>query len=333
MLHAYEDVSAHDTMSTLHWREQSDRHWIATSPVGGRYELVPSEGRVEAWYVSGPGSGAEHIASRPTLGGAIQAASAHLSRQMGRPHVAAEGASEGCAHSHPEGVPTTPCPDPSAHHGIEQTDTTVVARKRTLKASESGKASRRVSIACERPLGAREAAPYARSTRDPKEIEEGRALGPARNPGEIYRIVGPSLSKESQEVFLVLPVDLRGQLLCRPVEVARGQNDHVTVEKSDIFAPVIEHKAKGFVCVHVHPSGHAQPSFEDKRLTAALCQAIENGALDGSVKFVDHVIVASSAKKGEFYSFRENGHIVRRCSWSSKTTKKIVHKVAHPATA
>jgi hypothetical protein len=336
MLHAFEDLSAHDAMSTLHWREQSDRHWIASAPGGGYYELVPKQdGQVEAWYVPGPGKAGDFLARRSTLGGAIQASNHHLGEQM-RPSRAAESASEGCEHTHPASVPVTPCPDPSLHH-TEIEDTEIVsARKRTLKASESGKRPSKVSIACERPapLGARETAPYARSTRDPKEIEEGRALGPARSAQDVYRIVGPSLSKESQEVFLVLPVDLRGQLQCKPVEVARGQRDHVTVNKSDIFRPVIEKNAMGFIVVHVHPSGHAKPSPEDKRLTAALCKAMEEGALDSEVKLVDHVIVASSHKKGEFYSFRENGHIVRRCSWSHRTVKKTtIHKVAHPASA
>lgn len=332
MLHAYEDLSAHDTMSTLHWREQPDRHWIASAPGGGHYELVPrSDGQIETWYVRGPGHSGDLIARRSTLGGAIQAASHHLAGQM-HPSRAAETASEGgCDHTHPAGVPVAPCPDPSAHtHKTEIDETEVTtARSTRLRASEG---HRKVSIACEKPspMSAKEQTPYARSTRDPKEIEEGRALGPARSAEDVYRIVGPSLSKESQEVFLVLPVDLRGQLQCKPVEVARGQRDHVAVNKSDIFRPVIEKNAMGFVVVHVHPSGHAHPSPEDKRLTAALCKAMEEGALDSEVKLVDHVIVASSHKKGEFYSFRENGHIVRRCSWVQKTAKKVsIHKVAH----
>lgn len=339
MLHAYEDLTGHDARAALHWREQADRHWIAAAPAGGYYELVPKDGQVEAWYVPGPGETGEFLARRSTLGAAIQASNSHLGDQMGISRAAESASEGGCHHTHPEGVPTQPCPDPSAHApavAIEETEV-VRARKSTLKASESGKRPSRVSIACERPapssLGAKESMPYSRRTRDPKEIEEGRALGPATSPSAIYRIVGPSLSKESQEVFLVLPLDLRGQLLCKPIEVARGQRDHVSVSKSNIFGPVSEKEAMGFVVVHVHPSGHALPSPEDKRLTAALCKAIEEGALDGDVKFVDHVIVASSHKKGEFYSFRENGHIVRRCSWSSKTQKKIVHKVAHQATA
>lgn len=328
MLHAYEEPSAHDVPGALHWHERSDGHWLATSPTGGHYELIPKDGEVQVWYM-GRNVVPDHVGTRSTLGGGMQSARKHLSDAM-YPSRAAE---DPCSHTHPEGVPTSPCPDPSAHKTEIET-TKITAETTRLRASEGGK-RHKVSIACEKPAaaagGARESTPYARSTRDPKEIEEGRALGPCASGDDVYRIVGPSLSKESQEVFLVLPVDLRGQLQCKPVEVARGQMNRVTVNKSDIFRPVIRTNAMGFVVVHVHPSGHASPSPEDKRLTESICQAVELGALDSEVKFVDHVIVASSAKKGEFYSFRENGHIVRRCSWVSKASKKIVHKVAHPA--
>lgn len=152
--------------------------------------------------------------------------------------------------------------------------------------------------------GAYEDAPYATIPRDEAELERGRALGPATSARLVYDIVRDALSKESQEVFLVLPLDLRGQCLSRPVEVARGQRDRVTVEHSDIFRPVIAHNAKGFVVVHCHPSGKAKPSKADKRLTKSIMKATPE-ALGGDVRFVDHVIVACTSVRGQYFSFRE----------------------------
>ena len=339
MLVAYEDTQAHDVPGTLHWRERSDGHWIATSALSGHYELVPKEGLWQAWR-SSLSETPVFLGQAGTLGGGMQIASKDLSSKMypSRHHdgslVAAEGGDGGCSHTHPSSVPSMPCPDPSAHVHVEQTRVAVV-EKTKLRAGEG---TRKLQLACERPaaaapLGARENASdvsaYSTSARDPKEVEAGRALGPANNPEAIYRIVSESLSKESQEVFLVLPLDLRGQLLCRPVEVARGQNDRVTVSKSNIFKPVHLHEAKGFVCVHVHPSGHASPSVDDKKLTQALCKAIAEGALDGDTKFVDHVIIARSAEKGEYYSFRESGHMTGRCTWVPHAKKVALHKVEH----
>jgi DNA repair protein RadC len=177
----------------------------------------------------------------------------------------------GCQHTHPKQVPVRPCPPGAAE--------TVTA--------------------------AYDAGSYATNTRDPKEIERGRELGTAVTPREVYDLVAPAIAKENQEVFLVLPLDLRGQLLSRPVEIARGQRDRVAIDPSDVFRPVVVHNAKGFVVVHCHPSGVARPSDADRNLTAALETATPI-ALGGDVAFVDHVIVASTGKRGEYYSFREH---------------------------
>jgi DNA repair protein RadC len=190
------------------------------------------------------------------------------------PVPAAEGpcGTCGCAHTHPKRVPVAPCP----------------------------------AAANETVTGAYEdAGGYATNNRDPKEVERGRALGTAVTPRQVYDLVAPAIAKENQEVFLVLPLDLRGQLLSRPVEIARGQRDRVAIDPSDVFRPVVVHNAKGFVVVHCHPSGVARPSQADRHLTAAIETATPI-ALGGDVAFVDHVIVSSTGKRGEYYSFREN---------------------------
>ena len=171
--------------------------------------------------------------------------------------------------------------------------------------------------ACETVTAAYEVGAYATNKRDPKEVEAARKLGPANTARRVYDIVAPMLAKEDQEVFLVLPMDLRGQLLSRPVEVARGQRDRVAIDSSDVFRPVIATNAKGFVVVHVHPSGHARPSEADAKLTAALEKATPK-ALGDEVHFNDHVVVATTGKRGEYYSFREN---------QGQGTKGTVHKV------
>lgn len=178
----------------------------------------------------------------------------------------------GCAHTHPKQVPVAPCP---------------AEAKETVQGAYE------------------DAGGYATNNRDPKEVERGRALGTAVTPRQVYDLVAPAIAKENQEVFLVLPLDLRGQLLSRPVEIARGQRDRVAIDPSDVFRPVVVHNAKGFVVVHCHPSGVARPSQADRHLTAAIETATPI-ALGGDVAFVDHVIVASTGKRGEYYSFREN---------------------------
>lgn len=144
---------------------------------------------------------------------------------------------------------------------------------------------------------ANDAGPFATMDRDTKELAKGKALGKACTPQDVYKIVRDPLSKESQEVFLVLPLDLYGEALSRPVEVARGQRDRVSIGISDVMRPVVAHNAKGFVVIHNHPSGHAKPSPKDRELT----ETIRKHTLP-DVVFCDHIIVGLK----EFFSFTEN---------------------------
>jgi DNA repair protein RadC len=55
---------------------------------------------------------------------------------------------------------------------------------------------------------------------------------------------------------------------------------------------------RGLILVHNHPSGHPEPSEEDKRLTRAVSDAAR--ALD--IRVLDHIVVG----KDGYYSFMEN---------------------------
>jgi DNA repair protein RadC len=161
-----------------------------------------------------------------------------------------------------------------------------------LKKDYGAEASETVPVIHE----ANDAGAFATVDRDTTELAKGHALGKATKPMEIYEMVHKDLDKESQEVFLVIPLDLHGQALSRPVEVARGQRDRVSVGISDVMRPVAASNAKGFVVVHNHPSGHARPSPKDKELT----DTIRKHTFP-DVTFLDHIVVGNK----EFYSFTE----------------------------
>jgi DNA repair protein RadC len=144
---------------------------------------------------------------------------------------------------------------------------------------------------------ANDAGPFATVDRDTKELEKGHKLGEVHTPQDVYKLVHEVLSKESQEVFLVLPMDVHSQLMSRPVEIARGQRDRVSIGISDVMRPVIATNASRFVVVHNHPSGKARPSPKDRELT----DTIRKHTLP-DVVFCDHIVVGL----GCFYSFTEN---------------------------
>lgn len=129
-------------------------------------------------------------------------------------------------------------------------------------------------------------------------IELSRRFGPIKNWQKVYEVVGVELAAEQQEVFLVLPLNLRGELMTPPFEVARGQATGVTVSVDDIRPVVALTRCEGFVCVHNHPSGVAHPSPEDRKLD----QYIRN---DMPRKYLDHVIIGTkccySMRKKKLY--------------------------------
>lgn len=132
---------------------------------------------------------------------------------------------------------------------------------------------------------------WRKVARDPNvagsDIELSKRVGAVSGLPEVYKLVGPGLEGEGQEVFLVIPLNHRGELKAPPYEVARGQTARVVVEPRDVMAAVHDCRAEGFIVAHNHPTGRTQPSKADRDLTAA----IEKAAKANGVKMADHVVV------------------------------------------
>ncbi len=134
---------------------------------------------------------------------------------------------------------------------------------------------------------ARVAAAFELGRRAFEVIQHRESLG---RPEDVYRVVAARLSGLSQEVFLVIGVDIRNHLL-DVVEVARGTVAGVEVHPREVFRPLIRMAAAGGVLVHNHPSGDPTPSPEDGELTRRLREV---GLLLG-VPIIDHVVVGDQS--------------------------------------
>jgi hypothetical protein len=147
--------------------------------------------------------------------------------------------------------------------------------------------------------------PFTKVVRDEARYNACRAralaLGSLTTPQSIFALIGPDLKNETNEVFVVVGLDVNGVLLSYD-EVARGQVDHVAVAPGDILGVVLINRCKAFVVAHNHPSGDARPSDDDKTLTKKLRQA---AAAFPGVVMLDHLIVGDN----EFYSFAEGGKV------------------------
>lgn len=110
-----------------------------------------------------------------------------------------------------------------------------------------------------------------------------RVLGSAT---DVYRCIAPRLVGVSQELFLVIGVDVRNGLL-DVVEVARGSIAHVEVHPREVFRPLVRMAAAGGVLVHNHPSGDPTPSWQDRELTRRMREV---GRVLG-IPIIDHVVI------------------------------------------
>lgn len=231
-----------------------------------------------------------------------------------------------CSHSHPPSVPTLPCGaeedsklSKAQRAKLEREvwaktpfeNRTKHGRDRAILTGEfNPKANKFFTV---RPLSSftddelrqmsgtsmAAEAPFATTERDPKVVDAGKKWGNMSNARKVYDALQESCNKESQEVFLVIPLDLHGDPCSPPVEIARGQRDRVNVDASDVMRPVITSNCSGFVVVHNHPSGHAKPSDADRSLTKNIQKAAKPYA---PVTMIDHVIVG----RHEFYSIVED---------------------------
>ncbi len=118
------------------------------------------------------------------------------------------------------------------------------------------------------------------------------------SPDEVYRYLGPALQDMKVEVFKVLMVNTRNDLLGE-LTVARGGPSSSTVHPGEVFRQAILKSASGIIIAHNHPSGDPSPSSEDRELTVRLKEA---GNLLG-IFVQDHIIVGDH----RYVSFLECG--------------------------
>ncbi len=130
--------------------------------------------------------------------------------------------------------------------------------------------------------------------------EEKRTLGEIYSPGEVYEFVRPRLRDLKKEVFKVIFLNARNQIL-EEHTVSQGTLTESLVPFREIFALANRYGATNVVCVHNHPSGNPQPSQDDQKTTRSLVIAGE--VLQ--IPLLDHIIVGED----EYYSFSKSGKI------------------------
>ena len=106
------------------------------------------------------------------------------------------------------------------------------------------------------------------------------------------------LAGEEREVFMVLFLDNQNRLLAHEI-LFTGTVSHTEVHPREVVKAALKHNAAAVIVAHNPPSGLAEPSQADRRLTERLKQAMELI----EVRLLDHLVVGGM----EITSFAERG--------------------------
>lgn len=114
-------------------------------------------------------------------------------------------------------------------------------------------------------------------------LMRGEAL---TKPEDAARYLAARLRDEPREVFALLLLDARHRVIGFE-RIAEGTLAQATVHPREVLRAVMRHNAAAVILAHNHPSGVAEPSEADRRLTERLVSAL---ALI-EVRVLDHLVI------------------------------------------
>jgi len=126
-------------------------------------------------------------------------------------------------------------------------------------------------------------------------MQEGDLL---TSPDLVRSYLSAQLRHQPQEIFAVLFLDNQHRLISYD-ELFYGTIDGASVYPREVVKKALARNAAAAILAHNHPSGIAEPSQSDHRITRQLQQALE---LVG-VRMIDHMVVGDK----EVISFAERG--------------------------
>jgi len=120
-----------------------------------------------------------------------------------------------------------------------------------------------------------------------------------RSSFDAERLIRAHLTGVDREHFVVIMLNRKNEMIGINT-VSMGSLAASVVSPREVFKPAILANAAGIICGHNPPSGHPQPSHEDRRLTERLVAA--GTTLD--IPVLDHIIIGDGTTA--FYSFADN---------------------------
>lgn len=152
------------------------------------------------------------------------------------------------------------------------------------------------------PLFARELAPTEQQTvrtaltlLERQLREPGAAFTSSHAVRDWLRLQLATLEREE---FTALFLDNQHRLIARDM-LFTGTINHTQVHPREVVKAALKHNAAAILVAHSHPSGLAEPSDADRRITERLKQALD--LVD--IRLLDHLVVGGM----DIVSFAERG--------------------------
>lgn len=120
------------------------------------------------------------------------------------------------------------------------------------------------------------------------------------NPQTTKLYLQTELAMREREIFMVLFLDNQHRLI-KQEEMFLGTINSANVYPREIIKTALYCNAAALILAHNHPSGIAQPSVSDRKIT----QKIQQAAALMEIRILDHFIIG----KGNYFSFSEEGWI------------------------
>ncbi len=128
-------------------------------------------------------------------------------------------------------------------------------------------------------------------------IQRGDSLN---SPEQTKHYLMSVLRDRHREAFYVLFLDNQNRVIAGEI-MFEGTIDAASVYPREVVKRALYHNAAAIILSHNHPSGVAEPSQADRRITRRLTDAL--GLVD--IRVLDHFVVGD----GEVVSFAERGWI------------------------
>ena len=108
-------------------------------------------------------------------------------------------------------------------------------------------------------------------------------------PKDVYESVKKFFYSKEKEHLYLISLDSRNRLISTDL-ISIGTVNETLVHPREIFKSALEKNAVSIILVHNHPSGDANPSEDDIKVT----ERIHKAGIDIGIALIDHLIVTNT---------------------------------------